>query len=1403
MDHMVHADYRHTDPKTSDSDRPHDSFQQHSGHAYVNLGYKTWTYARLCSLFTPARIRTSRLSKHEFHAIQTMLGRDFTIDTAADDLGVTKQTQVFYSPARPFTRLHALGTSETLWVNTPYRDLSRWIRHYRTLKHSNPTLSACFVVPNRPLTMQDTDVQSLMQSAQILKTIDTDTPAFQRYDGTYFSAPWPVHVVYDPPSPAVPILRSYQSDDNARTLTFPAMLAGTPVSSLLDTGATHNFIDERLRRRLRLHLRATPFPTVSFANQSGAPLMGECRFKLCIGAYTATVTALVLDLATHLGGHDVILGKPFLAQNGAVIDVAAHAVTFRAHTDKAVVVERHTLVGRNQTTDLDIDMQDPDLEFDERCFTEAHLQLLTAKETLTLLRSGVHFVAANIKVRPDAETKIKAEMPECYAYAHGEVKPGPVPQDELTKTLADYAPVFEPIPAHQLVDRPVHHLIPLKEKDTRPFIRPIYKLTPKEQEEAEKQIKDLLAKGWIRPSQSPWAAPILFAPKPDGTLRMCIDYRGLNRLTVQNAYPMPRIDMLLDRLKDSKVFSSIDLQAGYHQIKIAEEDIPKTAFRSTIGHFEYTVMPFGLTNAPATFQELMNRLFEPLITKGYVTVYLDDILIHSKDAKDHLKHIKEVLQILKDNKLYAKESKCEWNRTEVTFLGHLVGSDGIRMDPKKIDVVQNWPTPKTQTELRSFLGLANYFRKFVLGYANIAAVLNDLLKKQVPQQFDEKPDLWTAAHQDAFEKLKTMISKDIVLQYPDMNKPFEVITDASLYGTGAVLLQDGRPVAFTSKKFIPAEKNYTTGEQELLGVVNALKEWRCYLEGPVVTLVTDHHPLIYLQTQANLSRRQTRWLEFLQRFHLQWEYRPGRTNVADPLSRNPRLRYMHAQALLNAVTRAKADNPLRDRILAAQRTDPYFSDTQNVTTDNLKQTIDQFWVKTVNSPITQRPVDVIVVPHDDELRKDIMHMHHGAPAAGHQGMVRTYDLVRRLYWWPSMRADIETFVASCDTCQRNKAASGKTAGELAPLPIPDRPWLSVGMDFVTGLPQTKNGYNAMFVMVDRFSKMVHVRPTTNKFTAAETADMFLDAVFRAHGVPSDTVSDRGTNFTSAFWKAFSERLGFKVKLSSSYHPQTDGQTERTNRVVTDTLRHYTMDCQNNWDKHLPIVEFAINNAVNAATGMSPFYVLYGHHPLLPSNLFQKSENPAGLTAAEHVKARYERAKRCLQAAQDRMRHQFDKDHRPQTFEPNSDQVLLSTKNFRTKAPTKILPRYMGPFKVLEKIGDQAYRLELPKRLKIHDVFHTSLLKLYTASSVYKPPPIGWAPDGEALWEVEKILKHSEIVHPDSEKNPKKRSKPPKHRYLIRWAGYSAEHDTWEPEEQILDKKLLEDYWKKTTKTPED
>ncbi|KAJ9528289.1 hypothetical protein QJQ45_014272 [Haematococcus lacustris] len=460
--------------------------------------------------------------------------------------------------------------------------------------------------------------------------------------------------------------------------------------------------------------------------------------------------------------------------------------------------------------------------------------------------------------------------------------------------LSEYADVFGDMPPGLPPNRPVGHTIRTPPGAEAPYKR-MHKLSPREEAEVKKQVAELLAKGLIEPSSSPYGAPTLFVQKKDGSLRMCIDYRALNKLTVRDRYPLPRIDDLFDKLAGKRVFSSLDLQSGYHQIRITEEDVPKTDFLTPMGQFQFKVLCFGLTNAPATFQRMMNNVFKPLINEC-VLVYIDDILVMSNTPEEHVQHLRQVLQLMRENKFYAKLAKWEFNKTQLAFLGHIVGSKGIAVDPAKVQVVKEWPTPRNLKDLQAFLGLANYFRRFISNFSSLAAPLTNLTSKQVAAAYDWEH--FGGAELEAFNALKEALCSAPVLALPDFSKPFVVCTDASLVGTGGVLMQDGRPIAYTSKKMSPAETRYATGEQELLGIIRAVREWRCYLDGAVdVTILTDHNPLIYLQTQPNLSRRQVRWMEELSRYKYEIKYIPGATNVADPISRNPALGNEAAEAI--------------------------------------------------------------------------------------------------------------------------------------------------------------------------------------------------------------------------------------------------------------------------------------------------------------------------------------------------------------------------------------------------------------------------------------------------------------------------------------------------------------------------
>jgi len=934
--------------------------------------------------------------------------------------------------------------------------------------------------------------------------------------------------------------------------------------------------------------------------------------------------------------------------------------------------------------------------------------------------------------------------------------------------------------------------IPLVQGAEPPCSR-IWRHSQLEQQEIEKQVRFLLDKGLITPSTSPYGAPILFARKKDGTLRMCIDYRGINRITVKDKYPLPRIDDLLDRLQGAKIFSSLDLCSAYHQVRLVPSDVPTTAFRCHMGSFEYKVLPFGLTNAPSHFQTVINSVLggdeagEAL--RKFVCVYLDDILIFSKTPdEDHLRHLSVVLLRLQKHNFFVKLKKCDFNKPEVKFLGHVVSSEGVKPDPSKVQAIMHWPLPKDVSELRSFLGLANYFRKFILRYSHIAAPLTNLIKSW--------PSVLPEPALNAFSQLKAALASAPVLVMPDYDKPFEVICDASGVGLGAILMQDGRVVAYESRKLSPAECNFSTTEAELLAVVHAFKVWRCYLEvAKGVTVITDHCPNTFFSTQPILSRRQARWSEFLHQFSFNWQYRPGRINAADPLSRHPS--HSCAALYLAAVSMsgkhdgmmlpAAAHADIELRIQGAYASDAWFADSHNLADLTARK---GYWLKHGR----------IVVPA--ALRTECIKLCHDMPWVAHPGVTKTLKVLERYFWWPNMRKDVESYVRACDSCQRVKPRNYAPAGKLHPLPIPEHPWQSVSMDFITSLPVTPAGHDTILVIVDRLTKLAHFIPMKEATNSEGVAVLLREPMFKHHGTPDNIVSDRDCRFTSEFFSGLCSVLGIAQHMSTAYHPESDGQTERVNRVLEDMLRHYVSPDQTNWADLLCMAEFAYNSAWHESIQTTPFFLTYGYHPstplkrVLPSldhtngsvlalAVLDKSRTqrrkafatmqrvPAVGKFTQHMQDALQRAKRALQSAQARMSSYADKGRSPVKISVG-DMILLSSKNiqFRSGVSRKLMPRWLGPFKVIQQVNPVAFKLELNDwNTKLHPVFHASLLRPYAHDGVtdVRPPPISIA--GELEYEVDSII----------------------HRYynragqlfyVVRWKGYGPESDTREPPDNL-------------------
>ena len=1050
--------------------------------------------------------------------------------------------------------------------------------------------------------------------------------------------------------------------------------------------------------------------------------------------------------------------------------------------------------------------------------------------------------------------------------------------------LREFPDTYESITQCPSQQFEMSNLLQLEPNHKPPYRRP-FRLSLQEKIEVDRQVADLLQKGLIEPCASPFGAPVLFVLKRDGTLRMCVDYRALNKQTIRDRYPLPRIDDLLDKLHGKAIFSSLDLQSGYHQISIPEQDRTKTAFVTHSGQYQYKVMPFGLTNAPSAFQRVMNDVFHDMIKEGFVLIYLDDILVVSSSEEEHQRHLRAVLSRLRDKQLKIKLSKCELFQPQLKFLGHIISAAGIAVDPEKVKAIIDWPLPTMLKQLQAFLGLANYFRRFIRGYSTLAAPLTNLTRKCAMQ------NQWEDDQVAAFEAIKLALVTAPVLALPDLSKPFTLLSDASLHGTGGILTQEGRVVAFTSAKFSPAEYNYSTGEQELLAILRACQIWRCYLEGPFTTVVlTDHRPLTHILTQQQMSRRVTRWVEFLQRFKLDIQYLPGKHNPADALSRHPRFATAHSlvhrirpnptrkgtllarvltrrqsastrngcsagsshpsgghradvcehgpQASQSTIHRSTTATPrgaqatvvrppschevepvcLTPELQSARPGDTCVEpadrgssqpadNSANLLTDVriLTQLDERFkdsrFVRQMTfdeSSGVYRLNGQVVLPSSPELRQRVISLCHDHLWAGHPGIGKTYEWLKRYFYWPHMLDDVTRYVNTCDTCQKSKSGNMAPAGLLCPLPIPGRRWEHVSVDLAVAFPISQEGYDSILVFVDRLTKMVHLVPTNQRLSAARFARLFMDNIIRLHGKPSAIVSDRGPQFASHFWQSVCYMLDIKHSLSTAYHPQSDGQTERTIRTVQQVLRSYIKLDQRDWPRYLAYVEFVLKNSRHESTRQTPFYMNYGEQMPMPHLQKITDRYPAALDFVQNVQQSIQDARKSLEAAQQRMKRRIDEHRRFVEYNPG-DLVLLNTQNLQYSGCKKFKPKWVGPFKVDQHIGDVAVRLHLPEEWRIHNTFHISLVKPYLPRSqreanvgIDPPFPTQFDTEGEPIFEVESILAHRQVAFGRKRRN---RPRPTRLEFRIRWRGYTPDEDTWEPESNLTHcKDALADYW---------
>ncbi|KAJ0833047.1 putative nucleotidyltransferase, Ribonuclease H [Helianthus annuus] len=1102
-----------------------------------------------------------------------------------------------------------------------------------------------------------------------------------------------------------------RNDPNVVTGKF--LLDDRYVSVLFDSGADASYVSLRISKKLKRPLSLLSSPHIvelaNGRNIEASHVVKGCKLELSGQTFS-------IDLfPVTLGSFDVVIGMDWLSKHRAEILCQEKAVRIPRRSGKPLIVQG------SKSGEI-----------------SGVISFLKAQKCL---RKGHTAILALVTNTQEKEKRIE-DFPVVRDYP--EVFPEELPG----------------LPPHRQVEFQIE-LAP----GAAPIARAPYRLAPAELKELSTQLQELLDKGFIRPSSSPWGAPVLFVKKKDGTFRMCIDYRELNKVTIKNRYPLPRIDDLFDQLQGSSYYSKIDLRSGYHQLRVRNEDISKTAFRTRYGHYEFLVMPFGMTNAPAVFMDLMNRVCKPYLDK-FVIVFIDDILIYSKSQEEHEQHLRLILELLRNEQLYAKFSKCDFWLREVHFLGHVVNKDGIHVDPAKIDSIKNWPTPKTPTEVRQFLGLAGYYRRFIQGFSKIAQPLTTLTQKGVTYK-------WNEAQESAFQRLKDNLCSAPILSLPEGTDDFVVYCDASIHGLGCVLMQREKVIAYASRQLKTHERNYTTHDLELGAVIFALKIWRHYLYGTKCTIYTDHRSLEHIFKQKELNMRQRRWVELLNDYECAIKYHPGKANVvADALSRKDTV--PKRVRALQLTIQSSLPTQIRNAQIEALK-------PENIRAESLRGSRQQLEQKEDGAYYV---AGRIWVPLYGDLRELVMDEAHKSRYSVHPGADKMYHDLRTTYWWPGMKAHIAAYVGKCLTCARVKIEYQKPAGLLQQPEIPKWKWEQISMDFVTGLPRSQRGNDTIWVIVDRLTKSAHFLAIkeTDKFSTL--AEIYLKEVVSRHGVPTSIISDRDARFTSELWQAMHKSFGSRLDMSTAYHPQTDGQSERTIQTLEDMLRACVIDFGKNWEKHLPLVEFSYNNSYHTSIQAAPFEALYGRKCRSP--LCWAEIGDSQLTGPELVVDTTEKISQIRQrmaAARDRQKSYADKRKRPLEFQVG-DRVLLKVSPWkgvvRFGKRGKLNPRYVGPFEITEKIGKVAYRLNLPAELSaVHNVFHVSNLKKCLSDETLVIPFKELTIDEQLHFTEEPI----EIA--DREIKTLKRSQIPLVR--VRWNSRRGPEFTWEREDQMKSK----------------
>lgn len=1070
-------------------------------------------------------------------------------------------------------------------------------------------------------------------------------------------------------------------ENNYQNLFINGFLENKECTLTLDTGASKSLIRFNLIDEMKINPRYDSF--LETATGERAPIYGEAPVNIQIANEVVKHVFLVADIVD-----ECILGLDFFKIHGIVLDMK-----------QGVAV-----LGRKK------------IPFISSC---KEIKITTPKDSDYVLPKEIY----DLYIRT---------CDSCEKLNEGEKK-------SILKLLSDYSDVFSTSGNPYGRTNMVKHEIelsdphPIKQRSRRiPFVK---------QQEVKEMLGAMQQEGVIEPSRSPWASPVVLVTKKDGSTRFCVDYRKLNDVTVKDSYPLPRIDDTLDTLSGSKYFSTLDLKSGYWQVEVHPKDKEKTAFIAGSGLWEFNVMPFGLCNAPATFERLMETVLRGLNGRTCF-IYLDDIIVVGKSVEQLLSNLGDIFQRLREANLRLNVKKCELVKSRVKFLGHIVSEEGIATDPDKTLAVSEWPIPGDKGEVKSFLGLCSYYKRFVRNFASVASPLFQLTEAK--REFK-----WTPQCQESFSNLKNLLCSAPILAYPQPDQQFIVDTDACNFGLGGVLSQkigdEEYVIAYHSRTLTKSERNYCVTRKELLAVIDTFKKFHSYLYGRRFVLRSDHSSLRWLLNFKNPEGQMARWLEKLQMYDFESQHRSGKLHGnADALSRRPCklacdhcVRTERKEGIKVRLTRI--DGVASNITEYDQRGDPILGDLycwkekgarptwEEVA--GLSPTHKRYWALWDSISIEEGVLVRIWESEDGRSFrtqvlvpqakvKQVLQAYHDFLSGGHLGVNKTSDKIRERFFWCNYRIDVEEWCKKCDICSSRKGPKTRSRGKMKEYVV-GYPFERIAIDVMGPLPTTRSGNKYILVAIDYFSKWPEAYAIPNQ-EAKTIAETLINNLISRFGTPLELHSDQGRNFESQLFQQVCELLKIHKTRTTPLHPQSDGMVERFNRTLGDHLAKMVDKKQSNWDEFIQLFLMAYRTSIHDSTGQTPSNVVLGRELRLPSDVLFGVNTHEQREMDEYVRDLrkrmdyiHELTRERTKATIERVKEKYNRKINSAGFREGDQVWLYNPQRTKGRSP-KLQCSWEGPYRIIKRINDLVYRIQRNPRTKFK-VVHLDRLAKYNGT----------------------------------------------------------------------------------------